>query len=112
MPQSIPIYKEALWVFSLTLLSKRYKFQMASLEISLGYVPILLACGFEFFQWMHGSQGSADANDLWGSFLFWLIGLFTFPEKESKVYLTDSLNIHTVLCTACYAVVYLAHVRH
>jgi hypothetical protein len=85
---------------------------MASLEISLVYVPILLACGFEFFQWMHWSQGSADANDLWGALVFWALGVAVFPEREPKVYLTDTLNIHAVLCTACYAVVYLAYVRH
>jgi len=83
---------------------------MASLEISLGYVPILLACGFEFFQWMHWSKGSADLNDLWGALLFWVIGMMVFPEREPKISLFQSFNIHALLCTGAYAVVYLAHV--
>lgn len=103
---------EALWVLSITLLSKRYKVRFAGQEIPFVYFPLIVAFGFEFFQWMHWSQGSADVNDLWGSLLFWSLGLFAFPEKESKVYLFESLNIYDVLCTACYAVVYLAHVRN
>lgn len=103
---------EALWVLCLTLLSKRYKFRLATKEISLVYLPIILAFGFEFFQWIHWSNGSADLNDLWGSLLFWALGMKGFPEREPKIYLSESLNIHAALCTACYAVVYLAHVRN
>lgn len=103
---------EALWVLSLTLLSKRYKVRFAAQEFSLVYLPIILAFGFEFFQWMHWSHGSADLNDIWGALVFWVLGMAVFPEREPKVYLSESLNIHAVLCTACYAVVYLAHVRN
>ena len=103
---------EALWVLSLTLLSKRYKVRFAAQEISLVFLPIILVLGFEFFQWMHWSNGSADLNDLWGALLCWALGMAVFPEREPKVYLAESLNIHALLCAACYAVVYLAHVRH
>lgn len=103
---------EALWILSITLLSKRYKVRFAAQEISLVYLPIILAFGFELFQWMHWSQGSADLNDIWGALVFWALGMAVFPEREPKVYLSESLNIHVVLCTACYAVVYLAHLRN
>lgn len=101
---------EALWILAITLLSKRYVIQFGNLHISLWYLPVLLAFGFEFFQWMHWSNGSADLNDLWGALLFWALGMTVFPEREPKISLFQSFNIHALLCTGTYAVVYLAHV--
>lgn len=101
---------EALWILAITLLSKRYVIQFRNLHISLWYLPVLLAFGFEFFQWMHWSNGSADLNDLWGALLFWALGMTVFPEREPKISLFQSFNIHALLCMGTYAVVYLAHV--
>ena len=101
---------EALWILAITLLSKRYVIQFGNLHISFWYLPVLLAFGFEFFQWMHWSNGSADLNDLWGALLFWALGMTVFPEREPKISLFQSCNIHVLLCTGTYAVVYLAHV--
>ncbi len=103
---------EALWILAITLLSKRYMIQFGKIQISLWYLPLLLAFGFEFFQWMHWSNGSADLNDLWGAGLFWALGMTVFPEKEPKISLFQSFNIHALLCTGAYAVVYLAHVMN
>ena len=101
---------EALWILAITLLSKRYMIQLGNRHISLWYLPLILAFGFEFFQWMHWSNGSADLNDLLGAGLFWALGMTVFPEKEPKISLFQSFNIHALLCTGAYAVVYLAHV--
>jgi hypothetical protein len=101
---------EALWILSITLLSKRYVICLGKRQIALWYFPIILAFGFEFFQWMHWSKGSADLNDLWGALLFWVLGMMVFPEREPKISLFQSFNIHALLCTGAYAVVYLAHV--
>lgn len=101
---------EALWILSITLLSKRFVIKFGRISLQLWFLPLLVAFGFEFFQWMHWSRGIADINDLWGALLFWIVGLIVFPEKEPKISLFQSFNIHTVLCTATYAVVYLAHV--
>ena len=103
---------EALWILAITLLSKRYMIQLGNRHISLWYLPLILAFGFEFFQWMHWSNGSADLNDLWGAGLFWALGMTVFPEKEPKISLFQSFNIHALLCTGAYAVVYLAHVMN
>ena len=103
---------EALWILAITLLSKRYMIQLGNRHISLWYLPLILAFGFEFFQWMHWSNGSADLNDLWGAGLFWALGITVFPEKEPKISLFQSFNIHALLCTGAYAVVYLAHVMN
>ena len=86
--------------------------QFGKIQISLWYLPLLLAFGFEFFQWMHWSNGSADLNDLLGAGLFWALGMTVFPEKEPKISLFQSFNIHALLCTGAYAVVYLAHVMN
>ena len=98
--------------FSDSLLSKRYMIQLGNRHISLWYLPLILAFGFEFFQWMHWSNGSADLNDLLGAGLFWALGMTVFPEKEPKISLFQSFNIHALLCTGAYAVVYLAHVMN
>ena len=103
---------EALWILAITLLSKRYMIQLGNRHISLWYLPLILAFGFEFFQWMHWSNGSADLNDLWVAGLFWALGMTVFPEKEPKISLFQSFNIHALLCTGAYAVVYLAHVMN
>ena len=103
---------EALWILAITLLSKRYMIQLGNRHISLWYLPLILAFGFEFFQWMHWSNGSADLNYLWGAGLFWALGMTVFPEKEPKISLFQSFNIHALLCTGAYAVVYLAHVMN
>lgn len=101
---------EALWILSITLLSKRYILKLGQFSLQLWFLPLLVAFGFEFFQLLHWSNGIADFNDLWGAVLFWTVGMIIFPEKEPKISLFQSFNIHAVLCTATYAVVYLAHV--
>ncbi len=103
---------EALWILSITLLSKRYVIRFNEKEVPLWFLPIMMAFGFEFFQWMQWSPGHADFNDLWGAMLFWALGMLVFPEKEPKISLFQSFNIHAILCTGTYAVVYLAHVMN
>ncbi len=101
---------EALWILSITLLSKRYVFHWGKKVFSMYYIPLILALGFEVFQYWGWSAGHADVQDLWGAVLFWGLGMWLFPEREPKISLFKNMNIHTLLCTGTYAVVYLAHV--
>ncbi len=101
---------EALWILSITLLSKRYVIKWGRFTFSLLYLPLILAFGFECFQFLGWSPGQADINDLVGGILFWIIGVLLFPERDPKISLFKNMNIHSLLCTGTYAVVYLAHV--
>lgn len=101
---------EALWVLTITLLSKRYYLGLNRLKISLKFVPILLVVGFEWFQYAHWTNGRFDWIDLAGGFVFWVLGLLVLPEKEPKTSLLANWNFHCIACVLSYVIVYLAHV--
>lgn len=102
----------ALWIFSITLISKRYILMLGNWEFPLWLMPLFLSIGFELFQYLHWLNGSYDLADLISGIAFWLLGLFLFPERNPKLPLFKSFNVHKFVCVASYAVVYLAHVMY
>ena len=101
---------EALWILSVTLLSKRYVLNLNNWQISLKYVPLILVLGFEWFQFQHWANGHFDWIDLLGGTSFWMLGMLIFPEKKPKTNLFSNWNFHGIACILSYAIVYLAHV--
>jgi hypothetical protein len=103
---------EALWVFCITLTSKPFYLHLNKWRIDCVFAPLIFCIGLELLQLFHFTNGRFDFNDIWMSFLFWMIGNYAFRDESEKQNILTPLNSRTIVCLATYSIVYLSYVSH
>ena len=101
---------EGLWVFCISLTSKRLFLKVGSLEINLLFVPLIFSIGLELFQLFHLTNGRFDFWDIGFSILFWSIANYLVTHKNTKQNILNPFTIKSFICILSYLIVYLAHV--
>lgn len=101
---------EGLWVFCITITSKRLFVKFAGRELNLIYLPLIFAIGLELFQLLRLTNGRFDFWDIGVSLLFWAIGRYALLDARMKQNIFDPVNFRSVICILSYLIVYLAHV--
>lgn len=84
---NVAIYNlpEAMWVFSLTLLTLNYKLRLKNITFSLSYIPLIYVWIAESLQLINITNGTFDLLDLLLSSLFWLIAYFLLQVNKNKI---------------------------
>ena len=101
---------EGLWVFCITLTSKKFFLKVYKLKISLLFVPLLFSIGLEIFQLLRITNGTFDFWDIGISILFWTLAYFISTEKKNAQNVTQPITFDSLFCSFTYLIVYLAHV--
>lgn len=101
---------EGLWVFSITLASRKFFIQVFNYKISLLYIPLIFSIGLEFFQLFHITNGTFDFWDIGVSVFFWILANYLSTEKSVQQNIFKPLKLDNSFCVFSYLIVYLAHV--
>lgn len=76
---------EAMWVFSLTLLTLNYKLKLRKLTLSLVYLPLIYAWIAEFFQLANITNGTFDLLDVLFASATWFTAFILLKINENKL---------------------------
>jgi hypothetical protein len=101
---------EGLWVFCITLTSRRLFVKLAEHEFSLLFVPLMVSIGLELFQLLQFTNGRFDFWDIGASVLFWSIANYWVPDAGKPQNILFPFNERSLVCVGTYVIVYLAHV--
>ena len=101
---------EGLWVFCITLTSKKFFVKVYNQKISLLFIPLIFYIGLEVFQLFNITNGTFDFWDIGVSILFWTLANYISSEKKSHINIIPAFKIDSLLCVFSYLIVYLAHV--
>jgi hypothetical protein len=109
-PHIIYSLPEGLWVFSITLTSKKLLLKAGRFNLDGEILPIIFAVALELFQLMNLTNGRFDLWDIGLSFLGWGIARFfinlPFPARN----IFKPFNARSIICVLSYVIVFLAHV--
>lgn len=103
---------EGLWVFSITLLSKPFFIELKDIVLRLVYFPLIISIGLEIFQLFNITNGKFDWWDIAFSLLFWMLGYHLSDHSHYSQNVLKPFNYRSLICLACYSIVYFAHVWH
>jgi hypothetical protein len=109
-PSMVYSLPEGLWVFCITLTSKRFYVPIFSKQVDGVWFPLVFATGLELLQLSGVTNGRFDILDIGFSIAFWLAGTFLIPSADEKQNFLKPINVKSTLCLASYGIVYLAHV--
>ena len=101
---------EALWVFCITITSKRLFLKIGRLQFELVFAPLLFVIALELFQLFHVTNGRFDFWDIGLSLLFWAMANSGIRDKSNKQNLFAPFDTRSLICALSYLIVYLAHV--
>lgn len=101
---------EGLWVFCITLTSKNLYLKINDIKFDLLFLPLIFSVGLEFFQLLHLTNGRFDFWDIGVSVVFWAIAHYCIRFNDEEQNALRPFNKRSMICTASYFIVYLAHV--
>lgn len=101
---------EGLWVFCITLTSKKLFLKIGNREINLLFLPLIFSIGLEFFQLFKLTNGRFDFWDISFSVAFWAIANYVVKHENVRQNILRPLNTNSLICVLSYLIVYLAHV--
>jgi hypothetical protein len=101
---------EALWVFCITVTSRKFYVTCYGRKFYCAIIPIIFCIGLELFQLFDITNGTFDAMDIIMSLAFWMIAQLSFRYDPEKQDILKPINVQRVFCFTTYAIVYLAHV--
>lgn len=99
-----------LWVFCVTLASKRFFIAFGETRVNLLFLPLIFAIGLELFQLLHFTNGRFDIWDIGFSVLGWCFGWLVFRKELPTENFAYTPTISRAVCIATFLVVFLAHV--
>lgn len=103
---------EAMWVFSLTLLSLNHKVKVGKqLSLSLVFLPLIYVWGAEFLQLINITDGTFDLLDVLFSSATWLLAYVLIRINEHHLIYTKISN-NIVLFVILFCSVFLADTSH
>lgn len=101
---------EGLWVFCITLTSKRFYLQVFQRKLHGVYIPMIICVVLEILQLLNITNGRFDVMDILVSFLFWWLAKSQVCADAKTQNMFRTVDLPNVVCAASYTVVYLAHV--
>lgn len=100
----------ALWVWVISIASRDVFIFVRGRKISLVFLPIIVAIGFELFQYFNWINGHFDWWDIFYALSFWLLSFVSFNKQKrsfSEAYSTIHYNL---VFAGSYLLVFFAHV--
>lgn len=111
---SIVVYNlpEAMWVFSLTLLSLNYKVKISNqLSVNLVFAPLIYVWFSEFLQLINITDGTFDFLDVLFASITWSIAYGLLRINKNRIIYTH-LSSKIVLFFVLFCSVFLADTSH
>lgn len=101
---------EALWVYSVVLLSKNLFFTIGRYSVKCIYIPLLFAYVWELFQLTGITKGRFDFLDLSLCTLAYFLANAQLPPPYAQIHIFKHFSLQTLLFFIAFAIVYLSHV--
>lgn len=102
---------EMLWTAAFTILSGNLFIPFWGRRVSCIWIPLLISVGLELLQILPGFPGRFDWADLLGSAFAWaLTAVLIWRNATSSQSLFGRPNRERFAFTACYVIMFLAHV--
>lgn len=101
---------EGLWVFCITLTSKKYFISVQGYIIKLVCLPLAFSIGLELLQLLHITNGRFDVMDILVAISGWLAGRYLYNKDTDLQNVFSRLDLNAIACVGSYCIVYLAHV--
>lgn len=115
LPLSKPVIyslPEGLWVFCITLTSRRFYIRLNNYHFSCIFFPLVFCIGLEIFQLIGWTNGRFDFLDILVSLGFWALANHFFNSEEDKQSIVSPFDFQRMIFFASYGIVYLAHVSN
>lgn len=100
----------ALWVWVISIASRDVFILMKDKRISLVFLPLIVAVGFELFQYFNWINGHFDWWDIIYALGFWLLSFVSFNKQKRSFNETYSTIHYNLVFAGSYLLVFFAHV--
>ena len=102
----------ALWVWVISIASRDVFIDFKGKKISFVVLPIIVALGFELFQYLHWTNGHFDWWDVIYSTAFWLLSFISLNKQKRSSNDTYTKLHYNLVFVGSYLIVFFAHVMN
>lgn len=100
----------ALWVWVISIASRDVFILLKGRRVSLVFLPIIVAIGFELFQYFNLINGHFDWWDIIYAVAFWLLSFVSFNKQKRSLDESHSTIYNILVFAGTYLLVFFAHV--
>ncbi len=102
----------ALWVWVVSISSRDVFIEFKGAKISLVILPLIVALGFELFQYFHWINGHFDWWDVVYSTTFWLFSFISLNKQKRTSNDKHAKFYYNLIFAGSYLIVFFAHVMN